>query len=500
MSERSNPPRPAPLSAPSSLSGGRWDELSPGTLFAGKYKIERMIARGGMSGVYLASQLPLHRPVALKILVPLMQDPEGEASFEERFRLEARTLASLNHPNIVHLYDYGETEDGRFYLAMELVDGPRLSDVLKEAGNMDVQRALRVVLHTCAALRYAHNRGVIHRDIKLSNIMLWRDSDGGEQVKVVDFGLVKLKESDQSLTHAGMVLGSPHFIAPEQARGQPVDHRADIYAVGVMLFCLLTGKPPFTGTTATATILAHLTQPIPTLESVAPTLELPAGLEAIVARCLAKRVEERYPDMNHLIADLSALMDGSLPGTLRADIPSSSTIIQLPQLPDEAADRRKKLLVVASVSIVALLLVVSATAIILLTLTEGRLGAPGAAVVAPVSAPAATAPVETPVATPVATPAVAPAAAAPAAAAPAAVAPAAAPASASSSSASTSRARPAPASKPAATPAPASAPAPAATPAVTPAAAPTGEAAGSTPAAGDPGWGQSDLKNPWDDK
>ena len=146
--------------------------------FAGKYKIERMIARGGMSGVYLASQLPLHRPVALKILVPLMQDPEGEASFEERFRLEARTLASLNHPNIVHLYDYGETEDGRFYLAMELVDGPRLSDVLKEAGNMDVQRALRVVLHTCAALRYAHNRGVIHRDIKLSNIMLWRYSDG----------------------------------------------------------------------------------------------------------------------------------------------------------------------------------------------------------------------------------------------------------------------------------------------------------------------------------
>lgn len=356
-----------------------------------------------MSGVYLATQVPLGRSVALKILVPLVEDAAGEASFEERFRLEARTLATLNHPNIVVLYDYGETEDGRFYLAMEFVDGPRLSDLLKEAGRLPLQRTLQVVLQTCAALRYAHNRGVVHRDIKLSNIMLFKDQDGREQVKVVDFGLVKLTENDQRLTHAGMVLGSPHFIAPEQARGQPVDHRADIYAVGVTLFCMLAGKPPFTGATATATILAHLTQPVPTLESLAPDLQVPPAVEAILQRCLAKRAEERYPDMNHLIADLAALSDGSLPGTLRADGPSSSTIISfqtsaLPVAPEE----KKKLVLIAALAAVLLLMVGGALMLGVIRVLQAGGTSAGTATVAPPTpvVPAAAGTVTTPTPTP----------------------------------------------------------------------------------------------------
>ncbi len=508
MRERELSGRPTGTAVPEDVekssrpSGGRWDELPSGSFFAGKYRIERLIARGGMSGVYLATQIPLGRPVALKILVPLVEDAEGEASFEERFRLEARTLATLNHPNIVVLYDYGETEDGRFFLAMEYVDGPRLSDVLKEAGRLPLQRALRLTLLTCAALRYAHNRGVVHRDIKLSNVMLYRDQDGAEQVKVVDFGLVKLTEADQRLTSAGMVLGSPHFIAPEQARGQPVDHRADIYAVGITLFCMLTGKPPFSGATATATILAHLTQPIPTVESVAPDLDLPAGVEAVLQRCLAKRAEERYPDMSHLIADLSALSDGSLPGTLRADVPSSSTMIQVPTgaLAAVNPDSRKKLVIGAVIGGFALLLLGGGLAfgvVGLLKLSEEPAAAPAS------SAPATTATAEEPAAP------AAPAAAEPTPAAAGEAAPAEEPAVAApvEAAAPVQAAKPSKASAPAdagarakkpveAAAAPAAAPAPKAEPSAAPASTPKAEPAPS----GDPaGWKQSDLKNPWDD-
>ena len=175
-------------------------------IVGGRFVIDRLIARGGMGAVYLAHQLNLGRPVALKIMTPPPDSEDGD-TFEERFRLEAETLAALHHPNIVTVYDYGPTEDGRYYLALEYIEGPRFTDLIRK-GRMAPERAVRLMLQVCNALRYAHKRGVVHRDLKPSNLLV-RVEDGVEGVKVVDFGLVKVAEADQSLTRAGLVLGSP---------------------------------------------------------------------------------------------------------------------------------------------------------------------------------------------------------------------------------------------------------------------------------------------------
>jgi serine/threonine-protein kinase len=258
-----------------------------------------------MAAVFLAEHIALRRPVALKILHP-PPDADETGNYAQRFRLEAETLATLDHPNIVTLYDYGPAEDGRFYLAMEYIEGPRYTDILA-GGALDPERTIRLILQVCAALRYAHKRKVIHRDLKPSNLLIRTDAEGVEQVKVVDFGLVKVVEVDQALTREGLVLGSPHCMAPEQVRGSTdIDHRADIYAIGILLFRSLTGAYPFHGSSSTATMVAHLNEPIPSFAAVAPGLAVPGALEAVVRRCLAKRPDERYPDVKALMADLAA--------------------------------------------------------------------------------------------------------------------------------------------------------------------------------------------------
>jgi len=285
-------------------------------MISDKYRIERRLARGGQASVYLASQLPLNRPVALKILAP----PSGEvteeesSAFEQRFLLEARTLAALDHPNIVTVFDYGETGDGRFYLAMEYIDGQRFLDLLR-GGRLTPGRAVDLAMQICRALRYAHKHGVVHRDIKNSNVLVRMDDNGKEQVKVVDFGLVKLARVDTSITQTGMILGSPHFMSPEQATGEGVDHRVDIYATGVLMYCGLVGEYPFDGPHATAIITAHMTRTAPRFSAASPEAEIPEGLEAIVFKCLEKRPHDRYPSMEALIADLSIFhVDGPSEG------------------------------------------------------------------------------------------------------------------------------------------------------------------------------------------
>lgn len=276
----------------------------PSIVVAGRYRTIRLVARGGMASVYLAEQIALHRPVALKILSPPpVADLADQESFERRFRLEAETLATLVHPNIVTIFDYGEAEDGRFFLAMEYIDGPRLTDLLVH-GALEPDRALKLLLQVCNALRYAHRRGVVHRDLKPSNLLITKDAEGHEQVKVVDFGLVKVGEVDQSLTREGVVMGSPHCMAPEQVQGQQVDARADIYAIGVLLYRCLTGTYPFHGSNATATMMAHLTQDVPPFVAVAPTLRVHTRVEGIARRCLAREPQDRYQDVVLLAKDL----------------------------------------------------------------------------------------------------------------------------------------------------------------------------------------------------
>jgi tRNA A-37 threonylcarbamoyl transferase component Bud32 len=291
--------------APRTQGGGPTNVLSPGTLIGGKFRIEERIARGGQASVYLARQEPLNRPVALKLLSPpsLEATEEERDAFEQRFLLEARTLAALDHPNIVTVFDYGETDDGRYYLAMEYISGGRFLDLLKR-GHMEAGRTVNLCIQVAQALRYAHKRGVVHRDVKNSNVLVRHLDNGEEQAKVVDFGLVKLSKLDSGLTQTGMILGSPHFMAPEQATGQGVDHRADIYATGVLLYCGLTGNYPFDGPHATAIITAHVTRDVPSFASVAPDVRIPDGLEIVVRRCLEKKPGRRYPSMDALIAEL----------------------------------------------------------------------------------------------------------------------------------------------------------------------------------------------------
>jgi serine/threonine-protein kinase len=283
------------------------NEPKGGTIIADRYQIDKLVARGGMAAVYLAHHVKLNRPVALKILSP-PPDAEDSSAFEDRFRLEAETLAALDHPNIVILHDFGDLDDGRFFLAMEFIDGPRLSDVLRD-GPLPCERALSLIMQVCSGLRYAHKRGVVHRDLKPSNLLIKHKDDGVEQLKVVDFGLVKLTEADQAITRAGLILGSPHCMAPEQVKGQKVDHRADIYAIGVLLFRTLTGQYPFHGPNSAATMIAHLNQPVPTFFGVAPELVVPEGLEEVVRKCLAKTAPERHQDMKALMDELAACMN-----------------------------------------------------------------------------------------------------------------------------------------------------------------------------------------------
>ena len=284
-------------------SSGKQDPLL-GRDIAGRYRIHRLIAKGGMGSVYEAEQIPLGRKVAIKILHEPPNSGDS-SSFERRFFLEASTLARLNHVHTVTLHDYGQTDDDIFYLVMEYVDGVSLSRVLKAEKRLTPDRCVRLMLQVARALKNAHRHGIVHRDLKPGNLLI-KEDEGEEVVKVVDFGLVKLTEGDQQITVTGMILGSPHCMAPEQVEGGEVDERTDIYALGVLLYRCLSGIYPFHGNTTAATMIAHVREPVPKMGEHVPSLFLPEGLEEIVGKCLAKAPEDRFQSMGELIHELAA--------------------------------------------------------------------------------------------------------------------------------------------------------------------------------------------------
>jgi serine/threonine protein kinase len=219
-----------------------WQPPAPETLQATLpgYEVQAFVARGGMGAVYCGMQVSLGRKVAIKILPPLLRD--SDHSFAERFKQEARAMAQLNHPGIVSVYDFGEMQDGTLYFIMEFIDGTDVAQMVCQQGRLSSAHAMAITAHVCDALQYAHEHGVVHRDIKPANIMVGYDGS----VKVADFGLAKsVHQQNTSLTVSGHVMGTPHFVAPEALTlGMGIDHRADIYAVGVMLYQMLTGKLP----------------------------------------------------------------------------------------------------------------------------------------------------------------------------------------------------------------------------------------------------------------
>ncbi len=274
-----------------------------GRFVANRYHIERAIAAGGMGRVYLAMQMPLGRPVAVKVMRGEMAG--SRQHFLKRFFLEASACAKLTHPNIITLHDYGETDDNDVFMAMEYLDGRSLDREIKDTAPMAPERALHIAIQITRALREAHGKGIIHRDLKPQNVMLVEQGDERDFVKVLDFGLVKMltaDETEQELTRAGTLLGSPNYMSPEQILGGTLDHRSDIYSLGVVLFKMLTGKNPYARDADTDVIYKHVYHPIPTLAStgVAAT----DVIEGLVRRCLAKKADERFADCKELVLAL----------------------------------------------------------------------------------------------------------------------------------------------------------------------------------------------------
>ncbi len=294
-----------------------------GRIINERYRIISLLACGGMGKVYRAEQAALGRPVALKILNP-SQGGEGDPEFQRRFFLEAATSSKLRHPNTVTIFDYGKTEDAVYYIAMELLEGRTLHRALKDEGTLSPQRTMLIASEICRSLREAHGIGVIHRDLKPANVYLVRhdDRDENEAVKVLDFGLVKnVKEEDEHLTKTGIFMGSPKYMAPEQIRSEPGDARADVYCLGVVMFEMLTGKPPFDHSTPVDTMIAHLTDPVTAMSAVNPKVEVPPALESLVRKCLEKAPDDRFATMNDLLHALQQCASSSLSLAMSGDFP-----------------------------------------------------------------------------------------------------------------------------------------------------------------------------------
>ncbi|HET9934501.1 MAG TPA: protein kinase, partial [Polyangiaceae bacterium] len=297
-----------------------------GKSLPGGYHILDLISVGGMGRVYRAQQSALGRTVAVKIIHPHLLSDENSAL---RFMTEARAASQLNHPNSVAVFDFGRTDDGQPYLVMEFLRGKDLARVAYEEGPLPFSRVVDVLRQVLAALGEAHDLGIVHRDLKPENVILEPLRRGGDFVKVVDFGLAKLRADTQGpgVTSPGIVCGTPDYMAPEQGRGDPIDGRSDLYAVGVILFQLLTGRLPFEAESPTQVVMMHLTVPVPDPRQVAPERRIPDALVDVVMRALAKDVRKRYQDAQEFADGLkqALILAESLPPE-RATVPPVSLV------------------------------------------------------------------------------------------------------------------------------------------------------------------------------
>ncbi len=293
--------RSAPIDTVAALSAVD-SELQPGDVFAG-YRVTGVAGRGGMGVVYEAQQLDLERPVALKLIAtPLARDE----AFRERFVRESRAAAAIDHPNVIPVYSAGE-DDGRLFLAMRFVDGEDLRSLVQRGGPLEPARAASIIAQIGNALDAAHARGLVHRDIKPANVLLDRD-----HAYLTDFGLTKRLTGETTMTGSGRWVGTLGYIAPEQIRGEGVDARADVYALGCLLFYVLTGVAPYRRDSDEATLYAHLNDAAPDARALVP--EVPGALAEVVARALEKDPDDRYLSAGDLgRAALAAVGDGPVP-------------------------------------------------------------------------------------------------------------------------------------------------------------------------------------------
>ncbi len=307
----------------------------PGDLIADRYELEELVGTGGMSSVFRAHDRQLERRVAIKILHEhYAEDPE----YLERFRREARAVARLSHPNIVTVIDRGD-DDGRQYIVFEHVDGENLKELVLRSGRLPVRRALELALAVADGLAFAHDHGLVHRDVKPQNVLLSREGD----VKVTDFGIARSLHVEHGVTQTGTVLGTGDYLSPEQASGQPVSPATDVYSLGVVLWELLAGDVPFVGENFVAVALRHVNEPPPPLRQRRP--DVSPRLDAAVERALAKDPARRFPSMAAFAKELRACLaegEGQAPPPAAAE-DLGQTLVTAPRpAPHPGRERRPR--------------------------------------------------------------------------------------------------------------------------------------------------------------
>ncbi len=296
--------------------GSGSDDASVGTTLDKRYRVDSLIGNGATSSVYKCYDLQRKRDVAIKIL---HRHLSGDSAVVRRFEQEAETARIVTHPNIVAIHDLNKTEQGQPYLVMDYVEGHSLQDVMSDCGgSLEWRRAVDIALQVSAALRAAHEKGVVHRDMKPANIMIAKGSSGEDFVKVLDFGIAKVTPTEGDtffkMTQTGETLGSLLYMSPEQCNGEAIDARSDVYSLGCVLYEIATGTAPHTGRTAFETMNKHVSAMPERLRRVRPNLEFPDGLERVIFKAVSKKPTDRYQSIGDFQDDLVALKDGRAVG------------------------------------------------------------------------------------------------------------------------------------------------------------------------------------------
>lgn len=280
-----------------------------------KYQVIRRIGEGGMGLVYETIHTVIEKRVAMKVL---RDDYSSRPEVVERFRQEAKSASRIGHEHIVDISDFGTTPNGSSYFVMEFLEGEDVASVLAREATLTPERATNIVIQCCRALGAAHAKGIVHRDMKPENIFLVRREEQLDFVKIVDFGIAKMSDIEtagapgRKLTKTGMIFGTPEYMSPEQAAGKELDHRVDIYALGVILFECLAGRVPFVGDSFMGILTQHMFEEAPTLREVNPRVECSAELEAVIYKALAKDANERYQTMEELGEAIAEAMHGRM--------------------------------------------------------------------------------------------------------------------------------------------------------------------------------------------
>jgi eukaryotic-like serine/threonine-protein kinase len=279
-----------------------------GSIIADRYHVVKKLGEGGMGQVYLAEHVKMGRKSAVKVMNPGMtQDPDAIS----RFNREASNASRINHPNVAAIYDFGETPEGIIYLAMEFVEGDSLTSIIEKNGALAPQRAGDILRQAGEALAVAHDLGIVHRDLKPDNIMIARNREGTDVVKVVDFGIAKAGNNEaQKVTKTGLVVGTPEYMSPEQLAGDTLDGRSDIYSLGLVAFNMLTGKLPFPSETVQESMIMRLTDRPRTLSEMHPNVGWPQELQDVLDKALARSAKDRYQSASQFGNDFAAAVQG----------------------------------------------------------------------------------------------------------------------------------------------------------------------------------------------